>query len=82
MAPVTEMDEGSACTEANDSLQVLPLHGKREGAEMDASSSVMACAEAGAPLLSLTDIAGRGMQVEDDLGNLMIRKFLSPAGKR
>ena len=71
VALVIETDEDSAYTEANDSLQVLLLlHGKRQGSEMDASSSVMASAEAGASLLSLTDIAGRSMQVEDDLGDL------------
>ena len=45
---VDEIDEDSAYTEANDSLQVLLLHGKRQGTEMDASGSVMACAEAAA----------------------------------
>ena len=55
---------------ANDSLQVLLQHGKRQSVEMDATGSAVACAEAGASLLSLTHIVGGGMQVEDDLGNL------------
>ena len=70
VAPVTEIDEDSAYTDANDSLRVLLLHGKRQSVETNASGSVMACAEAEAPLLSLTDVAGGGMQVEDYLGDL------------
>ena len=78
MVPVTEIDEDGACAEANDSLQVLPLHGKQQGV----SGSVMPCAEAGAPLLSLTDIAGGGMQVEDDLGDLDDTQVAEPSRKR
>ena len=78
VAPVTEIEEDSAYTEANDSLQVLLLHGKRQGTEMDASGSVNACAEAGALLLCLTDIAGMGMQVEDDLGDLADTQVSEP----
>ena len=42
----------------------------------------MACAEAGALLLSLADIAGRGMQVEDDLGDIDDTQVSEPSGKR
>ena len=70
VAPVTEIDEDSAYTEANDSLRVLLLHGKRQSIEMIASGPVVACVEAGAPLPSLTDVAGGSMQVEDDIGDL------------
>ena len=69
VASVTEIDEDSAHTEANDSLQVLLLHGKRQGVEMDASVSIVACAEAGA---SPTEkkYAGRG-----DLDDTQVAEF-------
>ena len=65
-----DTDSASAHKVANDSLQVLLQHGTRQSAETDATGSAMACAEAGAPMLSLTNILGGGMQVEDDLGDL------------
>ena len=68
--PVSEIDEDSVDTEEDDSLRVLLLHGKRQSVEMNASGSIEPCAEAVATLLSLTDVAGGGMQVEDDIGDL------------
>ena len=49
---------------------------------MNASGSVEACAEAGATLLSLTDVAGRGMQVEDDIGDLDDTQVAEPGSER
>ena len=67
--PDTAVEAGSARAniEANDSLQVLLQHGKRQSVEMGAAGSVVACVETGAPIPCLTDIAGGG---EDDLGDL------------
>ena len=65
--PDTALDADSAHIVANDSLQVQ--HGKRQSAEMDATGSAVAYAEAGAHILSLADIAGGGMQVEGELGD-------------
>ena len=79
---MAEIDEDSACTEANDSLRVLFLHGKRPSVEMNASSSVEASAEAGTTLLSLTDVAGGGMQIEDDIGDLDDTQVAEPSCKR
>ena len=66
-----DADSASAYRVANDSLRVLLQHGKRQSVEMDATGSAVACAEAGAPLLSLTNIAGGGM----------LHRFLSVAVK-
>ena len=68
VATVTEIDEDSAYTEENDSLLVLLLHGKRPSVEMNASGQVGADGEAGTA--NLTGVAGGGMQVEDDIGDL------------
>ena len=68
--------------EANDCLRVLSRHGKRQSVEMNASGSVTACTGAGASLLSLTDVAGGGMQVEDDVGGLDDAQVAEPRGKR
>ena len=79
---VTEIDEDSAYTEANDSLWVLLLHGKRQSVEMDVRGSAVACAEVGPTLLSLTNIAGGEVQVEDDLGDLDDTQVLEPGRTR
>ena len=64
-AVVTELDEDSAFTEAQDNLRVLFSQGKRHSVEMNASSSV---GEEGDPRCAGTDVDG--MRVEDDIGDL------------
>ena len=73
-----DANSAGAYTVANDSLQVLLRHGKWQKVEMDATGSAVACAEAGAPTLSLTSIAGG----RDDLGDLNDTQVTEPGRKR
>ena len=63
-AVVTEIDEDSAFTEAQNNL-VLLSQGKRHSVEMSASGSV---GEEGDPRCAGTDV--NGMRMEDDIGDL------------
>ena len=58
---VDATDSAGANMVARDSLQMLLQHGNRQSVEMEATSSAVACAEAGplSLLLSLTDICWR-----------------------
>ena len=73
VAPVTEIDEDSAYTEANDSLRVLLSHGKSQSVETNASGPVGVGAEAG---------AGGGMQVENDIGDLDETQVMEHSSER
>ena len=63
-------------------LQVLLQHGKQQSVEMDAAGSIVACVETGAPIPCLSNIAGGGMQVEDDLGGLDDAQVAERCSKR
>ena len=69
-----DADSASAYIEANDSLLVLLLHGKQHSVEMEATGSFVAGVEAGAPIPCLAEIAGGGMQVEDDLDDPQVEE--------
>ena len=82
--PDTALDAGSAsaCMVANDSLQVLLQQGKRQSEVMQAAGSAAAVAERGALVLCRTDLAGRGVQVEEDLDDLDDTQVTEPGRKR
>ena len=80
--PSTVLDADSAYVVANDSLQVLFQQGKRQSEVMEAAGSAAAVAETGAFLPCLADLAGGGMQVEEDLDDLDNTQVTEPGRKR
>ena len=60
---------------------MLLQHWKRQNEEMDVLSSAGACVEVGGPLPSLTNVAGGGVQVEDDFGDLDDTQVAEPGRK-
>ena len=76
-AVVTEIDEDSAFTEAQDNLRALLSQGKRHSVEMNASSSV---GEEGDPRCTGVDVTG--IRMEDDIRDLDETQAQEPDSKR
>ena len=77
-----DADSASAYIVANDSLQVLLQQVKRQSEVMEAASSAAVVAETGALVPCLTDLAGGGMQYEENLDDLDDTQETEPGRKR